>query len=374
MSANKSEASSRLLYYYARALTGENEVQPDLLLFKKMFRAMNRMVAFVDRSNTVRLPIRTRCLFPIPSYAAISDTFEDICNERAVTLLRHAEALGIDIYVFWSGGIDSTLVLISLLKNASEVQKRSIVVLCSEDSITENPNFYRDHLCGKLRMDSAIMFPYLLGSKHLIVNGEHNDQLFGSDMVGKLIVRHGNGVIHQRYNRPLFREFFDERVNDLATTDFYLDLFEQLTEAAPIPITTNFTFLWWLNFCLKWQDVFMRSLTYTAPRQVPRLDAHYVENNYAPFFCTEKFQLWSLSNPDKRIRDSWKTYKWICKDIIYDYTKDADYRDNKVKKASLCFLFLQNGSYNFIDDAMKFDRQIELSQFYDPKNDFVVSH
>jgi hypothetical protein len=78
-----------------------------------------------------------------------------------------------------------------------------------------------------------------------------------------------------------------------------------------------------------------------------------------------------LNNPHKRIKNSWKTYKWICKDIIYDYTKDADYRDNKVKRASLCHLLLQNSSFNFIDGSMNFMRTVDLNQFYNPANDFV---
>ena len=91
---------------------------------------------------------------------------------RAKELLARAERLDVSLYSFWSGGIDSTCVLVSLLKNASASQKERIVVLMSEESISENPNFYRDHVHGKLRRDSSTMFPYLLGTKHLFVSGE----------------------------------------------------------------------------------------------------------------------------------------------------------------------------------------------------------
>jgi PP-loop superfamily ATP-utilizing enzyme len=49
----------------------------------------------------------------------------------------------------YSGGIDSTLVIISLLKNASEEERNNITILLSENSIGENPNFYKDHILGK---------------------------------------------------------------------------------------------------------------------------------------------------------------------------------------------------------------------------------
>src|SRR5262249_53900419 len=163
---------------------------------------------------------------------------------------------------FWSGGIDSTLAVISFLKNATAAERSNITILLSEESITEYPKFYKEHIHGRLQLDSAMMFPYLLGGKHIVVNGEHNDQLFGSDMVGELIVKFGPSVIHQQYNRDIFFAFFNEGINDGTTTNFYLDLLERLKSAAPVDITSNFHCLWWFNFCFKWQSVFMRTLSY----------------------------------------------------------------------------------------------------------------
>ena len=78
-----------------------------------------------------------------------------------------------------------------------------------------------------------------------------------------------------------------------------------------------------------------------------------------------------MSNLDKRIKDTWKTYKWVCKDIIYDYTKDADYRDNKTKRASLAPLLQQQNSYHFIDESMRFWSELDPQEYYNPDNDFI---
>ena len=40
------------------------------------------------------------------------------------------------------------------------------------------------------------------------------------------------------------------------------------------------------------------------------------------FFDSTEFQLWSMNNPDKKIKDTLDSYKWIAKDYIYDYTND----------------------------------------------------
>ena len=46
-----------------------------------------------------------------------------------------------------------------------------------------------------------MQLPYIIGSKHLIVNGEHNDQVFGSGLVVKTMSAAGASVIHQPYSR-----------------------------------------------------------------------------------------------------------------------------------------------------------------------------
>jgi hypothetical protein len=362
----------RLLQYNPNVVTHESNFHlPGIEKFSKFFKIYNPTVVVLDRSNTIRIPVYTTLLFPLPVLRPISKSFEEICNDRAIELLTRADSLGVTVYVFYSGGIDSTLLLISLLKQATPVQKANIVVLLSEDSIRENPNFYREFIHGKLRVDSVNQYPYLLGSNALFVGGEHNDQLFGSDMMGKLITRFDPSVIQKRYDRDLFFTFFNGNLDDSVATHFYLDMFERLKAAAPVNIVTNHDYLWWINFSLKWQSVFMRMLTCVAPRNATRIDLAYLGTRYNHFYGTEDFQLWSMNNMDKKIKNSWNTYKWVCKDIIYDYTKDADYRDNKIKVGSLSSVIRQQIQYNFIDDSMTFSREMSPQEYYNPNNDFA---
>lgn len=362
----------RLLYYNPNIAAHKNNHHfPGVARFSQFFKLYNPRVIFIDRTNTISIPFHVKSLFPIPEFRLMSKTFEEICNERACELLSRADKLGVTLYVFYSGGIDSTLLLISLLKNATIAQKANIIVLLSEESITENPNFYRDHIHGKLRVGSINTFPYLLGRKCMFVGGEHNDQLFGSDMMGELILEFGPSIIHQPYNRDNFFKFFNKRLNDNKGANFYLDMFERLKDVAPIDIVTSHDYLWWINFSLKWQTVFMRILCRVAPRNVSNIDLTYISTNYNHFYGTEDFQLWSMNNPDKKIKGTWNTYKWVCKDIIYEYTKDADYRDNKIKRGSLYSVLVQQNSYNFIDESMKFWDEMNPQDYYNSNNDFV---
>ena len=339
---------------------------PGLARFRGYFRAYGHGVMPLDRSGAIAFPVKTKSLFPLPAMRAFTASYEQVCDQRAVELLARADRLDVPLYCFWSGGIDSSCVLVSLLKHATPAQRERITVLMSEASISEYPEMYRNQIRGRLRCVPAAQFPYLLGTKNLLVSGEHNDQLFGSDVIAEAIKAAGFAAVMAPYQRKLFVDFFADKMDgNRAVAEWYVGLFERLKVAAPVPLKSNYDLFWWINFNLKWQNVFMRMLSFVARRNVAGMTADYVRDYYAPFFNTEDFQLWSLNNPDKRVRGSWRGYKWPAKDVIYDFTGDADYRDNKIKLGSLQFLITQQAPAAFIDDNFAFHATAEPAAFYD---------
>jgi hypothetical protein len=344
---------------------------PGIARFREFFKIYPRNSVFFDRSGAIRTPVRMRSLFPIPQLRPLHATFEELCNARAVEMLRRAEELDVQLYVFWSGGIDSTLVLVSLFKNATTAEKKRIVVLLTEESIAENPSFYANHLRGKIQCDSATLFPYLLGTEHMVTGGEHNDQLFGTDMCAVLMTRYGPDIIHRTFNRDIMLDFYTNATGSNESARFCLSIVERIAAQAPVTLQTHYEYLWWINFAVKWQNVFMRKLMYTSPRNAERLREDYVFKRYDQFFNTEDFQLWSMNNMDKKIKDTWHTYKWVCKDIIFEYTGDREYWLNKDKRGSLSFLVQRQRSYNFLDDAYVLHHSLDPQEWYEPNNDFT---
>ncbi|MDP3645487.1 MAG: hypothetical protein Q8R25_00160 [bacterium] len=362
----------RLIHFNANIVTRtSNHHLAGFKRYADFFKIFKSTDAFIDRTGTISIPLHTKSIFSIPPYRVFEKTYEDICNERAVDLLRHAEKSGRTLYVFWSGGIDSTLVLTSLLKYATPLQKKNIIALMSEESIAENPNFYRDHIHGKLRVESSVRFPYILGDEHVLVSGELNDQLFGSELMGTLMERFGNTVPHNPYNRDMFITFFSEKIGDMEAAVWYVDLFEHFMKSAPVSLSTNHDFIWWITFAGKWQEVYMRMISYVASRNAHCITKEYLASHYFAFFNTDDFQLWSMNNLDKKIKDEWRTYKWPAKKIIYNFTKDANYRDNKTKRGSLYNLLYLQTPYHLIDDSMHFHRENDLTQYHNPDNDFA---
>ncbi len=358
----------RLIHYKPRCLLPFQKL-PGIEKFLYFFRVYSLSVMPVDRTGALRFPVRTKSLFPLPKLIDFTKTYAEICDARAQELLQRADTLDVPLYMFWSGGIDSTCILVSLLKNATIAQKERITVLMSEDSITEYPDFYRNHIRGKLHRESATMFPYLLGERALLVTGEHNDQLFGSDMVASIVKNYGFDAINQPFDCKLFIDFFINRHDSLTeeAASFLFEIIERLRSAAPITLHTNYDVFWWINFALKWQNVYVRMLSYA--KKAP--SKQYIQDYYVPFYSSDDFQLWSMTTPYRRVEGNWRHYKWTAKEIIYDFTKDTDYRDNKIKRGSLIFLFDRHIPVNFIDDKWKFRDVVSPDDFYEGENDFV---
>ena len=112
----------------------------------------------------------------------------------------------------------------------------------------------------------------------------------------------------------------------------------------------------------------MRLLGYTPLENRGNL---ILEHNYTTFFNTANFQKWAMKNNNELIGDDWLTYKYLCKDVIFKFDKNKDYRDNKAKfgslhdvvrskKLSLCF----DSNLNFYDDQYP-------EWIWNNENDFV---
>ncbi len=96
-----------------------------------------------------------------------------------------------------------------------------------------------------------------------------------------------------------------------------------------------------MNFSLKWQHVSLRMI-YSMENVHLSLDENIIH-----FFSAKNFQNWSISNHERKIKSSWKSYKYIAKEYIFDFHKDENYLFNKEKEQSLKDAI--NSSPTFID-------------------------
>jgi hypothetical protein len=127
---------------------------------------------------------------------------------------------------------------------------------------------------------------------------------------------------------------------------------------------------WWWNFCFKWQSTWFIKLTLCAPKLRVNLTESYI-NDYTPhFFDSTQFQLWSINNPQVRILNKWTDHKYQAKLEIYNFDKNKNYLENKVKRGSLKTIFNQRLLFEGIDSDFNVINKINPDQWYTPNNIF----
>lgn len=263
-----------------------------------------------DRSEKMTTLFNLKNVSPIPPMTTEVISFADASKERAEYLI----ARGLRIYVYWSGGIDSTAALVALLVAGATDQ---LMVICNQASIFEYPWFFETFIKDKIPyqlVDNNVRSAFPMDGTAVCVTGELGDQIMGS----VAIMDHPTHELFESYR--------------LSIPEHIQEIMFPFINAAPMQIETLFDYIWWMSFVTKWQGVKTRFL-YTMPRISKEFSDpyQYVEH----FYDSILFQQWSMSRYEDRIRRYHHTYKWVAKDYIFQFTGDKEYRDHKKKVASL---------------------------------------
>jgi hypothetical protein len=280
----------------------------------------------IDRTNSLRIGLPYFSLDPIPRIREVG-TFASIADVTGEQILRESLNTERQIQVLWSGGIDSTVAVISLSKAAFSSSLRSrIQIVCSAHSIQEYRDFFLEHVAGKF---SSVVttgpIGNMLDDAKLIVTGEHGDQLFGSVKLQSLV---NDGSACRPY-RTTLNELVAKDCGSPSIASEILGFLAPQIDRAPINIETVFDYFWWVNFSLKWQHVTLRLAVFRGTR----FWSTYLALRH--FFRGRAFQCWALTNPDERKLSHWSAYKLPAKKYILDFTGDHTYFQLKTKEPSL---------------------------------------
>jgi hypothetical protein len=366
------------LYITATAKVKNLDNKLDIARWQSITDLIGSGVSLVDRLDYIKMPYRFKTYEPFAmptSLENFSYSYEDCCLEKANELVELSNRTGKSLVVFYSGGIDSTTVLISFMKLLGRDElKNKITVALTNASINENPRFYYDHIRSKCNIASSEDMRSFFKNDIITVGGEHNDQLFGSDILLKMYYFMPEDQFHQPYSREIVVGWMSKNM-DIDHANFWYDLLDHhIKTVAPCEVTTNYHFFWWYNFCFKWQNVYFRMLKLLSQDEQQLITNEFLKVNYNQFFNSISFQKWSMLNHDKKIGNSWRSYKLEAKKFILDYNKDQDFFDKKIKIGSLVNLFALRkiSSAAAITSDLKFVSrdELDLDLYYDENNNF----
>lgn len=266
-----------------------------------------------DRNQIIEPDARMKLLMPIGELVQPTNIY-DLCMERAVELALLVQNTDKKLHIFWSGGIDSTLVLMCLRE---VLPATKIVVLYTGDSLTEYPGFFEQHINGTFET-----FEFSMGTvwkaidfacqKGIAVTGEIGDQVFGS-------------VLYLNGDSDWLMQPWQNFDSGLAADDSY----QEFVAACPQKINNVAEFLWWVNYSMKYQLVQCRMMLDNT--------SSLLNENLFHFFDSKAFNDYAVSTPIEEKIPGYvlEAYKKPLRDVIYRLSNDATYAYTKPKVRSL---------------------------------------
>ncbi|SVA36450.1 uncharacterized protein METZ01_LOCUS89304 [marine metagenome] len=279
-----------------------------------------------------------------------------------------------EIYLLWSGGIDSTAVLVSLMK--ARKSKNQLIVFYTSSSIEEYPWFYNEYK-NEIKfelIDRSIWVGYWLEwrlkykNNYILLDGIPGDQLFttarwvvGSNDSSLL----ANPKWHQHKifkgsAKHAKRDWHDMLLDNSFTfgkniyeKQLVIDMMDEHIDHNNIHISNAYHFFWWLIFCFGFHKM-------TCNFAKHENTFHF---NHKGFYNHKLMQKWSMYVHHKNLlpMENISDHKLPFKDYIYKFTNDSNYKDNKEKKAST-ELWLNDAwekKLNLLDNNNNYIRAVE---------------
>jgi hypothetical protein len=273
----------------------------------------------VDRTKSIKLPFKFKVLreWKVPTSFL---PFDEVVKKRVDELL----ATNKKINICWSGGIDSTCMLVGFLKHAPNLDQ--IRVLYSPFSIYEHREFlellHRDYpqvetldISGTVYMDTHF--------DGIMVNGH-----CGDEFVSSLDESFYDKVTGDWLYQP-WKDYFYNETKDSSLVEFTENYFTK----AGKPIE-NLLDARWFFYASNKSQVFQIADNAFRNNQKDAL----IEDTVG-FYDTYDFEDFMYFNPHLIIEDrfNYKTHKNFMKRYIYQFDKNEDYFINKSKSNSTQF-------------------------------------
>jgi hypothetical protein len=345
-----------------RSFWAHPRIRENSSLFEHVFNQVKaacgrEILAMTDYSE--RVPLKRRTILFTEEAAALNafvyagaptQTYGEVlagCVDRIITeVLRQQKCLAL----WWSGGIDSTALVIGFLTHPRWREVRAFTVIkCTQDSIAEYPKFFRDCIEGPCLHDEQSKFSDYHDPRYLNVDGCFGDEIFGTSVPEYL---HALGVTDVDTSRwPV------ERVPDVVTAVTHSEpvaewFFQQSRKIAErFPVTNVWQFFWMLELMLCHQDVMLRPYFRTvagAHRSASMLHDTFEAHRRIRVFGGAEFLTWGLAHGfsggwQDGDRDAAKRY-------IHEFTRDDEYLLTKGKVYSQGLIYEDSAVNAIYDD------------------------
>lgn len=297
---------------------------------------------YVPRVGPNLIPVKNSIVdqfdLQIPTYdPTFNNTFADITDKRCHTLLQSCTDR--PWLIQWSGGIDSTLVLTSILKNTSKADRENMYISCNNISVYENPKFYYDHILPNFKIINSSTNQLTLKQlqDYYLILGEFNDQLHSGSISTNMAFVNPKELHTDFLAKPdnlidYLRKYFSSK--DVGEW-FYQQQIENI-QYSTIPMATYYDFFWWHFFNNLWITVKLRAAI--ANKDFGPEFMKLYTSRWIGWFETEDYQKWAMVADNRIPPVHVGKCKPESKKYIYDYDHNEYYYEFKTKMMSISSL------------------------------------
>lgn len=301
------------------------------------------------RYGTFTDPWQSTCPEPWkgPSLKFTKDSINDLMDARAIEIIKQAKNTSRNITIMWSGGIDSTAVLVSLLKNINPSDLEMLTICLNSHSILDNPNFYFKHLSSykNIKFLNSTDLSFITNDfldKNILVHGDPGDGIFGpSTAMYQYFSNNGLHLEPWKKHIKTIEDLFEPKIErDMFVKPglgkWFTNIVTRTLEDSGYSdhVSSVADWYWWTYFNFKWAGLctFPLHNGIIEPDHGGITDRNY--NFYAStvFYNAPQFQHWAYSNLKEMIgHNVFKTHKLKAREYIYDFDKDFQYFSRKRK-------------------------------------------
>ena len=333
----------------------------------------------------------------MPKYDSnFNKTFEEITDNRAIDILDGMRE-GKKYAVMYSGGIDSTLILCSLIKNIGVKYLKDIAICTTSSAIINNPTFWENYIIGKFKVIDAQYNKYddLIKEGYLPITGDTGDCLFGTTFASQLyytwrqytssLSKTSISVIENKIKfvtepsvhystfKDLLILYFSIPKRQgypftgvkLPTEGFGERFYNKLdlhAKTSPVEINSLHDFFWWYIFNIKYTNCAKRGIAYFNDT----VDLETADSKVINWYHNDDYQLWSMNNNNNgdKIGKSAATYKQVARDYIYDLDSNDAYYMFKLKIENVGLLYSRQEVTN-IETQQRPNARFGITNKYD---------
>jgi hypothetical protein len=257
-----------------------------------------------------------------------NQTFANVTDQRLHQLWQtHSDKPWL---ISWSGGIDSTVIVVSVLKHLTPQQRKNFAVLCDPGSVWENPKFFYQYILPNFSVvdstDSYTKFEQYK-NQYYIIEGDPADCIWGYRAVpylGELANQPWRNCCSDLVDRLTAGKDFDR-----SAAQWQVDMLESNISSVDLPIDTVAQWYWWFNYNFQYIDAVMRKVVQGA---VPLKD---IEQYFVHWYHNQDYNCWSVDqNINFPAPGVPELYKHQAKKYIAEIYKDNYFASFKGKGSS----------------------------------------